>query len=348
LTLTLAELRSELGVRLVAGEPGLGRAVRWAHISELADPTPWLSGGELLLTTGLSLDGPASQRDYLARLVDAGVVGLGLGVGFGHESVPAPLREAAEAAGFPVFEIPYEMPFIAVTERVAFHVLGRIARETERRLAGEVLAGDLAGAEVVRRLAPFGLGERVWALALRGGAADTEPEPELAGPGLLTTAGETTFCLLAGEEDAALAERLRAGRPAGMGRAVAAADLRRTLLEARSALATAPAGLATFEHLGAVGLLLSLRDEQTLRSFCDALLGPLADAELTRSLDVFIECNGQWERAAKRLACHRHTLRYRIRRVEELTGRSLGSARDRIDFWLALRGRELTREESQA
>ena len=47
------------------------------------------------------------------------------------------------------------------------------------------------------------------------------------------------------------------------------------------------------------------------------------------------------ERAARQLYCHRHTLRYRIRRVEELTGRSLDSARDRIDFWLALRGREL-------
>ena len=56
---------------------------------------------------------------------------------------------------------------------------------------------------------------------------------------------------------------------------------------------------------------------------------------------AFIECNGQWERAARALYCHRHTLRYRIRRVEELTGRSLDSARDRIDFWLALRGREL-------
>ena len=37
----------------------------------------------------------------------------------------------------------------------------------------------------------------------------------------------------------------------------------------------------------------------------------------------------------------RHTLRYRIRKIEELTGRDLGSARDRIEFWLALRGREI-------
>ena len=46
-----------------------------------------------------------------------------------------------------------------------------------------------------------------------------------------------------------------------------------------------------------------------------------------RSLEAFIECNGQWERAARQLYCHRHTLRYRIRRVEELTGRVAGLAR---------------------
>ena len=82
-----------------------------------------------------------------------------------------------------------------------------------------------------------------------------------------------------------------------------------------------------------------------------AILAPIEDSEgayggeLMRSLEAFIECNGQWERAAKALFCHRHTLRYRIRRVEELTGRSLDSARDRIDFWLALRGRELVQTE---
>ena len=65
--------------------------------------------------------------------------------------------------------------------------------------------------------------------------------------------------------------------------------------------------------------------------------------ELVRSLDVFIENNGHWEKAAAALYCHRHTLRYRIRRIEQLTGRSFTSARDRIEFWLALRGRELSR-----
>jgi purine catabolism regulator len=110
----------------------------------------------------------------------------------------------------------------------------------------------------------------------------------------------------------------------------------------------APArAVATFEDLGSFQLLLSLQDSDALRLFCERLLGPIEQGEghyggeLRRSLEAFIECNGQWEAAARKLYCHRHTLRYRIRKIEELTGRDLGSARDRIEFWLALRGREI-------
>ena len=84
--------------------------------------------------------------------------------------------------------------------------------------------------------------------------------------------------------------------------------------------------VATYKDLGSFQLLLSLQDDEALRLFCDSILGPIEASEghyggeLMRSLEAFIEENGQWERAARRLYCHRHTLRYRIRRVEELTG----------------------------
>ena len=108
--------------------------------------------------------------------------------------------------------------------------------------------------------------------------------------------------------------------------------------EARCALeATALANgsapdVASHRDLGAFQLLLSLQDDEALRLYCDSVLAPLLAGgeeygdELTRSVEVFIECGGQWERAARELYCHRHTLRYRIRRVEELTGRDLSSA----------------------
>ncbi len=138
-------------------------------------------------------------------------------------------------------------------------------------------------------------------------------------------------------------------RPAPLG------QLRRAFHEARCALEAASIAngnapeVASYRDLGAFQLILSLQDDDALRLYCDSLLGPLENGggeygdELVRSLEAFIEQNGQWERAARELYCHRHTLRYRIRRIEELTGRDLGRARDRIEFWLALRARELLR-----
>jgi purine catabolism regulator len=264
----------------------------------------------------------------------------------------------------------------------------RVADSTERRLAGDVLSamvsGELEGADLARRLEPFGLRDSAAVLVLappRQSKAAVEDAlaravAEEAPAGLVAGSGRFSCALIAPgrgdhEELFALAEQLRArvsadagvALNAGAGRAVAPGDTRRAFHEARCALearelagagatnggASHQAGLATFRDLGSFQLLLSLQDDEALRLFCDSILAPIEEGEgtyggeLMRSLEAFIECNGQWERAARQLYCHRHTLRYRIRRVEELTGRSLDSARDRIDFWLALRGRELIR-----
>ena len=544
--LTVGDLLRDLDVRLLAGERGLHLPVRWVHISELLDPTPWLSGGELLLTTGMQLDTPAQAREFAAHLADHHLAGLGFGTGFKHAAVPQPLLEVAAEREFPVFEVPYEVPFIAVTEaaftqlvneqyavlrralaaqerlerivlserglealvgalatligaavvvfdargeplqqhafrraiepealsglrdqvrerarrrearafmpslvdgnqglalpvaadgtprpgtngpgrapeawlvaikdagplsdfdRLTLHqavtivalelLRSRVAGDTERRLAGDVLdaivSGELTGSELARRLGPFGLSDRVAAIVLRragdgrGSAASVETAlwaalREEAAPALVASVGSLACALVAGggseDELFALGGRVATGAGAelgaevrvGIGRAMPAVDARRSFHEARCALealalgetasenGTGSAGVspstdhsrvATYKDLGSFQLLLSLQDDEALRLFCDSILGPIEASEgpyggeLMRSLEAFIEENGQWERAARRLYCHRHTLRYRIRRVEELTGRNLGSARDRIEFWLALRGRQL-------
>ena len=93
---------------MLAGESSLDLPIRWVHMTELLDPTPWLSGGEVLLTTGMQLDTPARQREFIELLADHQLAGLGFGTGFGHEQVPAALVEAAREREFPVFEVPYE------------------------------------------------------------------------------------------------------------------------------------------------------------------------------------------------------------------------------------------------
>jgi PucR C-terminal helix-turn-helix domain/Purine catabolism regulatory protein-like family/GGDEF-like domain len=90
-------------------------------------------------------------------------------------------------------------------------------------------------------------------------------------------------------------------------------------------------------------LLLATVPPGVLRSFRERMLGPLLDydashrAELLPTLREFLACSGSWNACAARMYLHVNTVRYRIRRIEELTGRDLSSLDDQVDFFLALR-----------
>ena len=385
--LTLEGLVGELGLDLASGQDAAGRHVRWVHSTELLDPTPWLRGGELLLTTGLQLDSAQSQRELVERLAEHKIGGLGFGTGFTHKRLPAALLAEARRRSFPLFEVPYELPFIAITERVFAQLLDERYEMLQRSMAGDVLAEALTGRlypdELQTRLRPFGIGEQAAVLAF------VPPDPAAAAPlveralaresiaGGLVAIRAGLLCAVIdggpptpgssspGELDPiALARRVRVDLATKVGEVRASASrvapthaLRLSFHEARCALEAvrlqngngSTEVVASYTDLGAFQLLLSLQDDDALLSYCRGVLGPVEAGEgeygdeLLRSLDVFIEHNGHWEKAANALYCHRHTLRYRIRRVEQLTGRDFSNARDRIEFWLALRGRELAR-----
>ena len=519
--LTVGSLLADCGLALAAAADRADNPVRWVHISEHEDPTPWLSGGELLLTTGINLGTAAKQRKFVELLAAEGLAGLGFGVGFDHKKIPKAIVDAAGANRLPLFEVPYEMPFIAITERAAKRLVNdqvgvlergahvherlerlviegqgleeilastgaavggsasvldaggrelsrvsdengaavdpalaeqvlrqaggatpapfapdlgepanralavpvpgrrgadpiawlvvvsdrdplgdferlcarqaaiviglelmreRIVHETERRLAGDLLSDALSDRlqadELTGRLRPFGIGDEAAVLVFElddPAAAESTLESALseAGvPALVATssaAGDPLLCAVVDTDAtdplgaARAARRALSGgagrngvraavsRPAGVG------SLRRAFHEARCALeATSLAGgeapeVASHRDLGAFTLLLALQDDDALRLYSDGLLEPIEHTEgeyggeLLRSLEAFIENNGNWERAARQLYCHRHTLRYRIRKIEELTGRDLARATDRIELWLALRARELVR-----
>jgi purine catabolism regulator len=501
-----------MALRQVAGEAVSGRPIRWVHVSELEDPTPWLKGGELLLTTGMGVGAtPAKQRAYVKRLADAGLAGLGFGLGFSHEKVPRAIVTAADQVAFPVFEVPYPVPFIAITEAVftrilaeqydvlqravdAEHVLtravmdgagvegiaaslahvtkgwamlldlhgiplaatsraataraervweelrssrpdgtsfslslvdkghhiwvqpvgaqgrveaflavgkpeqpsqldrivaghalslfaielakSRAVADTERRLQGdffdELAAGSLSETDAARGLARFGFARdaNVVAAALEGADVDTlaravEDHGSRAGGGFLVSRrGDGVAILLPGDEELELealvkAIAVRLGEPirGGSGSRVPSGEVGRSLREAHYALQVCRLEgwtFAGFEDLGTYRLLLSMADPDALRAFADSLLGPLdaydrdQHGELLPSLQAFIQHNSRWETASAELFVHRHTLRYRIRKVEELTGRDLSSSFDRMEFWLALRARDLMAPDPQA
>ncbi len=105
-----------------------------------------------------------------------------------------------------------------------------------------------------------------------------------------------------------------------------------------SALARGP-GVVWHDAVGRTGLL-GVLDPTAARAFADSLLAPLdatgGKADLLESTRAWLAHHGQWDVAAQELGVHRHTLRYRIRRVEELLGRSLDDADLRTELWVAL------------
>ncbi|GAO06711.1 putative transcriptional regulator [Streptomyces lydicamycinicus] len=103
-------------------------------------------------------------------------------------------------------------------------------------------------------------------------------------------------------------------------------------------------GRALVEHEDvAAGSVLPLLADEAVRAFADGLLRALREhdatgrGDLVASLRAWLARHGQWDAAAADLGVHRHTLRYRMRRVEEILGRSLDDADVRMELWLALK-----------
>ena len=523
----------DLDLRLLAGAKSTSNPVRWVHITEVPDPTRWLKGGELLLTTGYGFVGAEEQQEaLLTRLIDHNISGLGFGTGFSFDKVPPALVRVAEEYGFPLFEVPYHVPFIAITEAVAskivneqysllqrslavhekltkivleekgldailstlsalvgcsavlfdfhgvvlceaayrrhlggeliadlWHQIGdrranrqnfalsvegvgsgvqvypvvashrigaflavvkdsgdfseydriilhnvvtvtalelvkkKAVAETEKRLAGdffdELIASDLYEEEIARRLAFFGLDPQaphlivlvdVDGAARRRGRRRARPDVKerlhwavdefMARRDVLfisASHGDSVVILVQpGKNEAraviAMAAELQASIDqllpeisvsVGIGRPHRQlVDLRQSYYEASYAikirkLKGEPGVIASFDDLGSYGLLLGLQDTLSLEVFYDSVLGKLQEydeqntSDLVKSLACFLEANGHWGDAAEKLYVHRHTLRYRMKRVEEITGRDLDLSQDRMEFWLALKAKEL-------
>lgn len=177
MAVTLAALlrQPSLGLTALTELDALDRETSWVHASELVDPTPYLEGGELLLSIGMWLgpgaaagpSGRAHVASYVDRLVGAGVVGLGFGVGLTHPDVPPALVEEAAARRLPLVVVPKHTPFIAISRFVweAFaadhHAELTKTFHAQQELTRAAVAAGAAG--LIRRLA-----ERIggWAVLL--------------------------------------------------------------------------------------------------------------------------------------------------------------------------------------
>jgi purine catabolism regulator len=109
------------------------------------------------------------------------------------------------------------------------------------------------------------------------------------------------------------------------------------LLEARAALDSVESPVASYHDLGSLELLLNLPDA-ALEAFADRVLGRAVNNDrLLESLTALLESGCRWSDAADKLGVHRHTLRYRMERLREQTGRHPDEPEQRMELWLAVK-----------
>lgn len=250
--------RQDLRLKVLAGHDNLNREVDWAHSIELADPVPWLGGGELVLTTGLRLPGPdEARKHYTRQLADAGVAAVGFGVGLSHARVPDALVAAAEETGLPLLEVPLPTPFAAVTKAVMERLAelqyeGVVqASRVQPRMTRAALHG---GAQAVVRELAVSTAASVLFLDHDGAARASHPPgahaPDPRGRTGLGSSDQAAAAVSTGPDGVVAVQQVRVG-PRVHGRLVLTADR----------------PLTTVDHLllGHAASLIALEAEKPLR-----------------------------------------------------------------------------------
>ncbi|MEU0434577.1 helix-turn-helix domain-containing protein [Streptomyces sp. NPDC006290] len=194
--------REDLALRLIAGPAEPDTVIHWAHTSEMADPYPYLLGGELLLTAGVHVPAAAGPdagtpgsdeadssgdyfEGYVSRIVAAGGAALGFGLAPVHDTVPRALVAACDTHGLPLLEVPPRTTFSGVA-RAVWQLMAQ-ARLAELRRVTEAQQSLAAAAA---RPDPVPAVLRQLAQRLGGWAALYGPEgTELAHAGRLPPSG---------------------------------------------------------------------------------------------------------------------------------------------------------------
>ncbi|MEU5236517.1 PucR family transcriptional regulator [Streptomyces lydicus] len=213
----------------------------------------------------------------------------------------------------------------------AERVRGVVVEPEDGREAADGAAGEAAAAAAQEMAADL-------ALAIPGGLV------RVTGTGPGGTPGGLIEAVVGEDLDVRdVLARFAPHRPAGIGPATAPETVRVSLRQAAGLLAVSRSAgePAEARQSQASRLLLDLGDRRTLHGYADSVLGPLDLAdngeELIATLAAWLETGGAWDATSRRLGVHRHTVRNRLDKAMDLTGRHLDDPDDRFDLWLATR-----------
>jgi len=378
---------------IVAGKSGLDRLVRWVHFLDLPDVIPWVQGGELLIITGIGLNGDIDKlKDIVRGIIKKKLAGLIVNIGPYIKEVPPEVISLADQADFPIFELPWEVKLIEVTREICSHI---VMKQTEQRsvkdFLEQLLLCPLENPEIlIQRAAYYGydlaIPHQVAIISpscltefLQGQKAKDEKalialklRLEQIIREVLTIHGRKILQMLwaddvillmpyenestgAHQNMTILSEVLEklADKMPGLAATVGLGGRFESLQAARQSylqaikvlrfaeLKTGSRLIYAYEQLGIYKLLFEIEPDKLLMYYQE-VIDPLNrydnkhHMDMVASLFVYFEENCNAAKTAKRLFVHRNTLDYRLKKIEEITGRNLDDPYDRLTLQLGV------------
>lgn len=390
----IIELQSLKNLQLIGGSAGLERAVQWVHFIDLPDPIKWVQGGELLIITGIGLQGnPANLLPLLRSIAQKNLAGLIVNVGPYIEKIPAEVAILADELAFPVFELPWEVKLVEVTREICSYI---VAKQMEEKsvadLVENILFNPLGDPGVLYQRAAYFMYDltlphqvavihaenidtfikhkfkdekSIIRLKLQFQQFIREVLNQHQKKALSVLRVDKVILLMPGnplETDsihhnnkiiaAEILNHIETRLP-GLIVNIGLGELFSDLHEAKQSLEQAEQALKygqlmnekrriyCYSDLGVYKLIFNVKNNFVLQSFYRETLGKMLDydklhgASLNQSLTVYLQENGNILQASKKLFIHVNTLKYRLRKIEEITGKDLDNVHDRFALYIA-------------
>lgn len=393
----LLQLGSLRKLKLVAGESGLDRVVRWVHVAEILPDTrsifEWLHGGELLFVIGGGMKDDNSLLDELIqKAYDKKLSAMIVYVGLYIREIPDSARKKADSLGFPLFELPWEVKLVEVTEEVCSNiVLQQMHENSEQSLVENLLYSEPAEpSDLYHRAAYHGFDlNHPWRIMITDiddfsgyikekGLKDEKRISELKqefyqqalnvffmnnSKILSMKRNDSLITILelgdSEEKDVRrLADSIRdtvCSQMGGLSVSVGISNAYSSVFHMKKGFSQSEQALKIAKHLklrnntifyrqmGIFRLLNKVGDAEELRDFYTEQLGRLEEfdrlngAKLVETLGTYIFENANMVKASRTLYLHRNTLKYRLQKIEEITGFNLQDAETRFLLMFALK-----------
>lgn len=382
-------------MKVVAGEKGLNRIIRWVHVMEYPEYSKWLNGGELILFSGAAIENNLDKfLEFIKDINSRNVSGLAISIGPYVKKTPSEVVALANTLQFPIFEFPFEVKFIDVSQSICKAIFeNKIEQQSRENFMRDIiLRGSTFSEDVLDRAISYGYDpnenyysfvislDNLNELTIKNGAHSTEKMVQVKQKveqvvintlsqkrkNSIQITEDSSIILMVPEGNNDLYKNSIVGIGEELVRSINAevkkldvnigigglwnklSEFKNSVNNARRVLKTLKSkGLVNcvecYENIGIYKLFFEINNKDEMQKFYLNKLKALVEydkknsTELVETLEVYIEEDRNLNKTSEKLFIHKNTLKYRIKRIEDISKCDLKNINEVFDFYISFK-----------